>query len=169
MGRAGLAAVVLGLAMPGPAAAQGAISHGCPARAPQRIARPDWPAAQAQLAPGGATRAVICRYAGLNARPRLALTASAVLRSPAIVDALVWRLDTLAPALSGPVACPLDDGSQFLVRLRYPGGRVLPITVAPTGCGGVTNGAVQRTLFAAGPGSGPSLLAQLKRLARPPR
>ena len=153
-------------APPAPTVAAGSANAAyCPARAPQSLAQPDWPAAQAQLAPGGATGAIVCRYAGLNAHPRLGLTAAAVVRSRATVDQLVWRLDALRPIPNELFSCPAATGEEILAELRYPGGQAVRITVGLSGCDIVTNGAVARTTVGFGrPGSGPPLLKLLTRL-----
>lgn len=70
------------------------------------------------------------------------------------------------PPLTGPVACPADNGSQILAVLSYPGGRAVHISVSLTGCASASNGSINRS--AAGIGTprpfGPALLALLERL-----
>lgn len=123
--------------------------------------------ARESLAPAGASTLRLCRYAGLNARPRFALTWSRLLRSRRLVSALVRDLDRLQRFPPGLVNCPEDDLSQIEVLLAYPGGRVLTISVGLTGCRAVTNGSVARTALGFGsppPMVGPELLGTLERL-----
>jgi hypothetical protein len=60
----------------------------------------------------------------------------------------------------------MDDASQILAVLAYPGGREVRISVGLTGCEAVSNGSVHRTAAGYGPHPrrGPRLLAELKRL-----
>ncbi len=111
-----------------------------------------------QLAPPGASEIRLCRYSGLNARPRLALVSSRLLESQELIRQLLSEFDRL-PSIRGVTACPMDDGSQILALLAYPGGRKLSISVGLTGCALVTNGSVHRT--ASGFGSPPAFGRQL--------
>jgi hypothetical protein len=137
----------------------------CPTRLPSRVPVQRWSAARAELAPPSASAIRLCRYAGLNAHPRLTLVGSRLLDSRSLVHQLVSEFDRL-PSLTGAVACPADDGSQIVALLSYPNGHQVTISAGLTGCALVTNGSVHRS--AAGIGSprpfGPQLLAQLERL-----
>jgi len=137
----------------------------CSASARASLPAEQWSTARHLLAPPGVDAIRLCRYAGLNAHPRLALVASRLLESRTIVHQLVTEFDRL-PSLNRAVACPNDDGSQILAMLAYPGGHQVMISVGLTGCALVTNGSVHRT--AAGLGTprafGPQLLTSLKQL-----
>lgn len=116
----------------------------CPQRAPGALPRPRRPAARRMLAPGGARMLLLCRYAGLNARPQLGLIATRRVRKASLVRTLVAAFDRL-PALHGPVACPADDGSQILAVLTYARGPAVPVSVGLKGCELAANGALVRT------------------------
>ncbi|MGH2871975.1 MAG: hypothetical protein ACRDL5_05885, partial [Solirubrobacteraceae bacterium] len=124
-----------------------------------------WPAARTRLAPPGVDAIRLCRYSGMDSRPRQSLVGSRLLSRPGLVHALVADFDRL-PASLGVFACPLADGSQIIALLAYRDGRQLPISTGLTGCELVTNGSARRT---AGLGSrrsvGPRLLAELEQLA----
>lgn len=154
------------------AGAAGASAHaptdpaGCPRHSPAAPTRQSWAPARLTLAPGGATSLQVCRYSGLNARPRQALTAGARIRQQAEVDRVVWRLDRLTPGPPGPVSCPSDDESQIRVVLGYPGAQTVTISVGLSGCGAVTNGAVGRSDAGVANQPGPVLLRELAADAR---
>jgi hypothetical protein len=137
----------------------------CPASGPSKLASPSWPAAKSKLVPAGASALRLCRYAGLNATPRLALLDQTLVQQHKHVARLVGELDALVPFPPGAFACPADDGSQILVLASYPAHHQLRVSVALTGCGTATNGSVISTTANAGNNPhGPKLLAQLKRL-----
>jgi len=149
-----------------PLAARQALPARCSPKAVLSVPAERWSAAREELAPAGATAIRLCRYSSLNARPRLTLVSSRLLKSPAVVRELVGEFDRLPPTPPGAVACPNDDGSQIVALLAYPGDRTVTITVGLTGCVAVTNGSVQRTAAGIGspPAFGPQLVAQLERL-----
>lgn len=154
------------LANPSPRAAA-ALPPACPHRVAVRLGPERWVAARTRLAPAGASPIRLCRYAGLNARPRLALIRSRLLRSSRDVSGLVGELDALQSLPRGVINCPDDDGSQILALLAYPNRHVVTISVGLTGCRIVTNGSVVRTAVGVGsppPGDGQQLVSQLERL-----
>lgn len=138
----------------------------CPAHAATTLRAPGWPAARSTLAPPGVVAIRLCRYSGLNARPRLALTRGRLFTGAARVTGLVRNLDRLPAFGPGAVACPNDDGSEILAILVYPSGRGQRISVGLGGCSAVTNGIVVRTAegFGVPRAYGPQLLAELVRL-----
>jgi len=81
---------------------------------------------------------------------------------------LVREFDRLPRFAPGAIACPMDDGSQVVALLSYPGGHAVSISVGLSGCLRVTNGDIVRTALGIGPSprSGPALLARLERLTR---
>jgi hypothetical protein len=85
----------------------------------------------------------LCRYAGLDGRPPLALETSSVLTNRVEIDHLVAALDALPPFPRGPVSCPADDGSAVLLRLRYPA-HTLEVLVGRSGCRVARNGRLIR-------------------------
>jgi hypothetical protein len=110
----------------------------------------DAPAARHQLVPRGATEVALCRYRGLNPRPK---DFGTLLRSRRIVAAdavasLRSQFDALPPPPVLPpgtgVSCPLDDGSEILAIFAYRHAADDPVRVALGGCGGVRNGHVSR-------------------------
>jgi hypothetical protein len=165
----GLAAGVVA----GTGSAVGASSTGsgppaqCPARGPAGVATNPWPAAGQKLAPGGATTIRLCRYAGLNAKPRLKLMSAGLVTSPKQVATLIAEFDSLKQ-LPGTVSCPSDNGSQVLALIAYPHRHHVTISVGLSGCSLVRNGDITRTAanFAGHNPQGPRLAEQLKRLAR---
>jgi hypothetical protein len=170
---AGLAAVAGVLLAPAlstaAASAQGhPMGTACPARAALTLPAPHWAPARSVLAPAGAVAVRLCRYAGLNAHPRLALTRTRFVTNPGRVSMLAWNLDRLPPFGPGAIACPTDDGAQILALLSYPAGRRIAVSVGLGGCLTVTNGAVVRTAegFGAPRAYGPQLVAELTALVR---
>ena len=150
----------------GPNAAGSAFPASCRRRSPLRIPAESWSPARHELAPAGATSIRLCRYAGLNSRPRLALVRSVIRGAPRLVRELMREFDRLPVQGPGAIACPSDDGSQIVAVLAYPGSRVVKIAVHLTGCKQVTNGSVDRLAAGLGtpPAFGPQLVAQLERL-----
>jgi hypothetical protein len=142
------------------------LPRGCPHRAPSRLPAELWRPARTMLAPAGANSIELCRYRGLNARPRLTIDRLRHVRAPSLITELIHQLDRLPAPPKGAIACPADDGSQLVVLLAYSGGRTVPVSIGLTGCEPVTNGAVVRTAFGFGspPAFGPQLVRQLKRL-----
>jgi hypothetical protein len=135
----------------------------CPDAAPAQFAANSWSAARSELAPAGPTAILLCRYAGLNALPRRALTRTALITNAATVASLVRGFDRL-PSASGTFNCPLDDGSEIVALLTYPHGRMVTISVHLRGCQMVTNGDLRRTAAGTSGQPGPTLVAQLERL-----
>ncbi len=177
LGGWGLALLVVVALSGGGAAAAGfglagshhpAASAGNPPRCSHKesqVSPPRWPAAEHKLAPTGASEIRLCRYSSLNSQPPLTLEHARLLDRAGLVAQLVRRFDGLPRAPRG-VFCPADDGSEILALVSYPNGRQVQISVALTGCEGVTNGSVNRTAagYARHPRRGPRLLAQLERL-----
>jgi hypothetical protein len=137
----------------------------CPASAPAKLASPGWTAAKSELVPDGAGALRLCRYAGLNAKPRSALVDQKLVDEHKTVARLVGELDALMPFPPGGFACPADLGSEILILASYPSHQRLRVSVELTGCGSVTNGSVvDWTANAGNNPDGPKLLSQLKRL-----
>ena len=137
----------------------------CSRTAASRVRAGSWTPAQEELAPPGAGAIRLCRYSGLNARPRLRLTRSVLRSDPSLIAELVREFDRL-PSAQGTIACPADDGSEIVAQLAYPDGHAVTIRVGMTGCEIVSNGRVYRIAagFGSPPAFGPQLVAQLKRL-----
>ncbi len=136
----------------------------CPARAPAEVAHNGWKAARDELAPRGASALRLCRYDGLNSPPALSLERSRLLSDPRLIAHLVDELDALPPFPRLPFACPMDDGSQILVLLRYTHGQSVTVAVDTTGCNRVSNGDLARIANGYGNAVGPRLLAELRSL-----
>lgn len=166
-----LATIAVGLSACGAAsAAQSAAPARPPSRpaacrfeAPTRVAANPWAAARVQLAPATPTALRLCRYSGLNANQPRRLIASVLVDSRSTLRSLTHRFDQLASA-QGTFGCPLDDGSEIVARLAYPGPHQVTISVGLRGCNSVTNGDLHRTAAGAAGRPGPKLLAQLERL-----
>lgn len=161
---------VITAASPGMPAAAGRV-HGparCSAKAPTKIPANPWAPAMQQLARSGATMIRLCRYTGLNGAHPLRLARSASVTRARLVRVIVREFDRLPRFAPGAIACPMDDGSQIVARLSYPGGHSVSISVGLSGCTRVTNGDVVRTALgiAPSPHSGPALLKRLEHLTR---
>jgi hypothetical protein len=116
-----------------------------------------------ELVPTGATSLLLCRYRGLNPyRKRFRLLGSGTVRATSKVAHLGAELDSLK-VLTGPVACPNDDGSQIVAYFRYRDGSLDVVRVGTTGCEVVSNGHVSRSAAVA---PGPHLLTELDALTR---
>jgi hypothetical protein len=149
------------------AAAKLPVHAGCPDTAPAHIARNLWERAKGQLAPSGASRIRLCRYAGSDARSPSVLLRSRLVTEHTLIRRLV-RDYNLLPALPRAVSCPADRGSQILVLLEYPAHRRVAIQLKLTGCQPVTNGDVIRTAarFGSPPAFGPTLVRELQQITR---
>lgn len=137
----------------------------CARRGPLHIAADAWWRARTAMSPSGASAMRLCRYAGLNARPRLKLKRAMLVTDPETIARLVADFDALRP-IRGAFSCPTSDGSQVLALLAYPNGHRVTISIASGGCGIVTNGNLVRTIANrrdTNP-AGPRLSRQLKRL-----
>jgi hypothetical protein len=121
-----------------------------------------------RLAPPGPTAIRLCRYSGLNDAHPLRLARSVSVRRPRLEQLLVSEFGRLPRFAPGAIACPMDDGSQIVALLSYPGGRSVSVSVGLSGCTRVTNGDVVRTALGIGPSprSGPELLKRLEHLTR---
>ena len=94
------------------------------------------------LVPGGADRAAIQRFGGLNDSPPLGLRKSTVVTNLGDLADLTNALNVQPPYRQGEFYCPMDDGSYFLVDLHYPAGFAERLRVDATGCGAIyLNGA----------------------------
>jgi hypothetical protein len=140
---------------------------GCPNTAPVHVARNIWARAKGRLAPSGANRIRLCRYAGSDARPPAVLLRSRPVTEQTLIRRLV-RDYNLLPAFPRAVSCPSDRGSQILALLEYPGRRRVAIQLKLTGCQPVTNGDLIRTAagFGSPPAFGPALGRELEQLTR---
>ncbi|HEY5198320.1 MAG TPA: hypothetical protein VIJ51_14970 [Solirubrobacteraceae bacterium] len=138
----------------------------CSRAEPASIPANAWAPARSSLAPAGADAIRLCRYTGLNVRPRLGLARSSLHTTASFVSRIVGELDRLPPPPSGPISCPADDDSEVVVVLAYPGGHTVAVSVGLEGCQLVTNGDLHATAFGFGSPRqfGPRLLAELARL-----
>ncbi|MGD0386993.1 MAG: carboxypeptidase-like regulatory domain-containing protein [Solirubrobacteraceae bacterium] len=140
----------------------------CPARVLRQVPANDWAPARAQLAPHGAAVLRLCGYAGLNGAAPLALERTLLVSDGGLIAHLVDEFDALPPYPKAGLFCPLDDGSQVLALLTYPGGRRVTVALDETGCNRVSNGDVVR--IASGYDNtpvGPRLVAELRALTAP--
>jgi hypothetical protein len=138
----------------------------CPARGPASVQKNSWSATSDKLAPAGATAIRLCRYDGLNSKPRLKFVGANLITSRKQVDKLIGQFDALKQ-LHGATSCPSDDASQILALISYGHRHQVRISIGLTGCSRVTNGNLTRTaanLSGQNP-QGPKLLAELRRLA----
>ena len=139
-----------------------------PARMLSGVAKNAWAPASQELAPQGAVVLRLCGYPGANSAVPLQLERSRLLTGERLVTSLVDEFDALPPYPKASLFCGLDDGSQVLALLAYPGGRQVTVALDETGCNRVTNGDVVR--IASGYSDtpvGPHLVAELKALAAP--
>jgi hypothetical protein len=149
--------------------ASGSSSPACPTRGPRGIGSNPWPPAQRELAPRGAGMINLCRYSGLNSRPRFKLVGNDLVTDGPTIHRLLDRLDSLkSPPSDQAFLCPSDDGSEVLATLNYPGQHEVQILVTLSGCSAATNGDLTRAAFNFDNRNpqGPKLLAQLERLTR---
>jgi hypothetical protein len=109
----------------------------CPAHVPERLSSKGISGLRRTLVPLGPSRAVICRYPPISADPRRPSVATV---NGASLAALVTSLDALRPMPRGLFACPIDDGSMYLLRFDYPDGGRLSVIVHLSGCRFATNG-----------------------------
>ncbi len=149
-------------------ASTGVQPRSCPARVLFHVPANDWAPARAQLAPRGAAALRLCGYAGLNGAAPLALERSLLVNDGGLIAHLVDEFDALPPYPKGGLFCTLDDDSQVLALLTYPGGRRVTVALDETGCNRVSNGDVVR--IASGYDNtpvGPRLVAELRALTAP--
>jgi hypothetical protein len=103
------------------------------------------PGAEAALVPGHPRAALLCRYTGLNARPRFALVRQRRLTSSASVTRLAHEFDALPKEPHGvAISWPADFGTAVIAFFEYPTLRPDPVSVGLSGCGQVTNGHLTR-------------------------
>jgi hypothetical protein len=142
--------------------------HGLPAgaRAPRCAGTAPTLTASAnrlELVPPGATQVLLCRYHGLNpATTAHRLARGKLITNAAEVKRLTKEIDGL-PKTRGRIACPMDDGSEFLARFQYPHSGPTTVSVGLTGCRTVTNGRLTRSAAST---AGSRLVAQLTSLLR---
>ena len=139
----------------------------CPARGPASGPKNSWSATRDKLAPVGATAIRLCRYDGLNAKPRLKFVSANLITTSKQVGELITQFDALKQLRGATTSCPSDDASQILALISYGDRHQVRISVALTGCSRVTNGNLSRTAanFAGRNPQGPKLVEQLRRLA----
>jgi hypothetical protein len=110
---------------------------GCPAHVPGRFSPKGMSGLRRTLVPAGPSEAVICRYPPVSAHPRRPRVATV---SGSSLTELVRSLDALRPMPRGLFACPMDDGSMYLLRFDYPDGGRLSVVVHLSECRSATNG-----------------------------
>ncbi len=64
----------------------------------------------------------ISHYGGLNDTPRFQLRKAVTVTDPVELSQLVDELDALPPFPAGTMYCPLDDGSYYVIVIRYVNG-----------------------------------------------
>ena len=107
----------------------------------------------------------LCRYPGANSPGALRLAGTLLSTDRTLVHHVADELDALPRYPKGAVfSCPLDDGSEVLVLLAYPGGRRLTVSIGQTGCQNATNGDVGSLAGLNANRVGPRLQAELQRL-----
>ena len=169
MAAAALSALaLLAIAVPGDGAAASPPAA-CPPHALTSVPANAWAPARSKLAPPGASSLRICRYSGLNAQVHLSLAGSRLLRAGSLQTHLIDELDALPSIPPGAVFshvanCPMDDGSQILLLLAYPGAHAVTISLEETGCLRVSNGDLARIANGYRNTVGSRLLAELKAL-----
>lgn len=101
----------------------------------------DYPALHRVMIPHGAGQAVLCRYAGLNARHPQTLVGSGIIPGH---DADLRRVVRIYNALprppSGPTGCPADTGREITVKIRHRDRSNDFVKQDMTGCRVGTNG-----------------------------
>jgi hypothetical protein len=106
--------------------------------------------ARQTLVPPGATTLVVCRYNGLAepgilGDPGFALQSHGAARGQATVQRLASELNALpTPPPYGVEACPADFGTAAVAYFGYPSGPADPVTIALSGCEGLTDGYVAK-------------------------
>lgn len=80
----------------------------------------------------------------MNGPRSLHLARSRLIRHVASIDRLTHELNTL-PQVHGIHNCPLDDGSEILLRFGYRTRAARHVIVGLTGCHFVTNGWTDRS------------------------
>jgi hypothetical protein len=90
---------------------------------------------------GTPTGGLLCRFAGLNDKTPLALSAHRVLdAADAIRLADAARRVPLAHVIEGVHSCPMDDARAVLLVLSFPGRPDTDLWVTTSGCTWVANG-----------------------------
>lgn len=117
------------------------------------------------LAPDGAVAVVICRYAGLNPRPRQAgrLQGERHILGRTAARRLARRLNRLKPGALGPRSCPLSTGDELIATFHYARADPVRITIETTGCRYFSNGRDTRTGYSP---PGPEIIRQLAKWTR---
>jgi hypothetical protein len=82
----------------------------------------------------GPINADIGHYGGVNDNPPLALRKSIHITDPNALRRLGLELSGLQSAPGDAVSCPMDDGSYYLIQLRYSSGSDATIRLQATGC-----------------------------------
>jgi hypothetical protein len=81
----------------------------------------------------GPNSADIAHYGGLDDTPRFRLRKAITVTDSVELSKLVDELNALPPAPTGTMYCPLDDGSYYLIVVRYLNGGDITIK-ATSGC-----------------------------------
>lgn len=100
--------------------------------------------ARSSLVPGHPEAVLLCRYSGLNGRPRLALVRARTVTDPDTIRRLAHELDALPTAGSGVINCPADFADSVIAYFVYATPEPDPVTVDLSGCQAVGNGHGQR-------------------------
>jgi hypothetical protein len=127
----------------------------CAASEPRKMSSAR-PGADSALVPDGAVNIVLCRYDGLNDRPRRGLVGHQEIADQRTVTSLASAMNAL-PEL-GNIDCPADFGDAIVAYFTYASGPAASVSVGLSGCETVTNGQLTRTARKS------DLVARLERL-----
>jgi hypothetical protein len=120
--------------------------------------------ARTALVPGGAVQVLLCRYDGLNDKPRLSLVGHTLITDESAVVGLAGQLNALHEL--GNVTCPADFGDAIVAYFGYGADPDDPVSIGLSGCETVTNG--QLTQTASGSNVVPRLEKLVPRTSGPP-
>jgi hypothetical protein len=110
----------------------------CPGKQSRTLPAPTRPGAARQLVPGRPSRALLCRYAGLDAAPRGRFSSRATLTGSKAAQLAGW-LNQGRP-VPRVMHCPNDTGGEELITFTYSTGPALRVLVDLSGCEIAFNG-----------------------------
>jgi hypothetical protein len=102
---------------------------------------------KSMLPAAAASAGLLCRYAGLNGKPRFALSVHQPLTRDAArqLAALISRIP-LGHLDDEARSCPMDDGSVSVLVISYPGRADVDLWYARAGCQSLSNGHIRTSL-----------------------